>query len=313
VNDAVFSPDGRRIAAGGNQGRVSVWDVTDGRRLLSFAGHRGAVMGVAFSPDGSRLASTSFDTTVRLWDLRSGKELLILHPARNAVSRILFSADGDRLLAWTPFGEPLVWDAGGNALDRPAYILPRLDRRLAADPKDRDTRRARASLLASRGEWERAAADCAVLAELAGRGDPPWIDLGWWLGRAGDADAKASPPAGPGAVFRRADPDVNGRFDLGTLPDAYAVTWLFVRGAPRRQAVLAARLNPRLWLNGQVIHEGSERLGARTPPVRLVLPLREGWNTLVASPLSRTEGDFLDLRLSEEPFAPPAAMGGTAR
>ncbi|HAA73481.1 MAG TPA: protein kinase, partial [Planctomycetaceae bacterium] len=68
VNSVVFSPDGTRLASGGNDTNVRVWDAATGQQLLTFKGHAKSVYSVSFSPDGTRLASASWDQTVKVWD-----------------------------------------------------------------------------------------------------------------------------------------------------------------------------------------------------------------------------------------------------
>jgi RNA polymerase sigma factor (sigma-70 family) len=64
-----FSPDGKRLARGGYDHVVRVWDVQTGRPLAEFKGHKGAVTALAFSPNGRRLASASADSTALMWDV----------------------------------------------------------------------------------------------------------------------------------------------------------------------------------------------------------------------------------------------------
>jgi WD40 repeat protein/predicted Ser/Thr protein kinase len=69
-----FSPDGSRIASGGEDGTACVWDTGTGGLLATCRGHTSKVVSVAFSPDGERLVTTSSDATVRQWDAATGRE-----------------------------------------------------------------------------------------------------------------------------------------------------------------------------------------------------------------------------------------------
>lgn len=95
-----FSPDGKRLATGTDDGRVTVWDVTAGEALAPFGGHDGIVTGLAFSPDGKRLVSTASDGTALVWAVP--EKALTVGPADAAVSgfeeafRLLGSADAQQ-------------------------------------------------------------------------------------------------------------------------------------------------------------------------------------------------------------------------
>jgi len=92
-----FDSTGRRIATGGTDRSVRVWETETGRMLMEFRGHREKVYAVAFSPDGSLLVSGANDNTIRIWDLERGVEQIELHGHQNYVHGLAFSPDGKTL------------------------------------------------------------------------------------------------------------------------------------------------------------------------------------------------------------------------
>jgi WD40 repeat protein len=62
-----WSPDGKRIASGGDDNVVRIWSATTGETALQFTGHTSIVFRIAWSPDGTKIASASADDSVQVW------------------------------------------------------------------------------------------------------------------------------------------------------------------------------------------------------------------------------------------------------
>ena len=55
VENAAFSPDGRRVATASDDKTARIWDADTGRQLAVLSGHRETVYTARFSPDGRRV------------------------------------------------------------------------------------------------------------------------------------------------------------------------------------------------------------------------------------------------------------------
>ena len=91
VAAVAFSPDGRIIVSGSEDGTLKLWDAASGALTRSLKGHDQAVWSVAFSPDGRIVVSGSQDGTLKLWDAASGALVRTLkgHNRVRTVCRLL--------------------------------------------------------------------------------------------------------------------------------------------------------------------------------------------------------------------------------
>jgi WD40 repeat protein/serine/threonine protein kinase len=76
-----WSPDGAKLAAGGNDGTVHVWETASGRELQVFQVKHSPVWAVEFSSDGSRVAAWGPDGAIQIWDTNTGRlTAAVAHP-----------------------------------------------------------------------------------------------------------------------------------------------------------------------------------------------------------------------------------------
>jgi WD40 repeat protein/transcriptional regulator with XRE-family HTH domain len=117
IDSVAFTPDGKQLATGGVDGKISFWQVADGKQLLTLQGHQSWILSVSFSPNGEMLASGGEDFTIRLWNVASGECLKELEGHRNSVFSISFSPDGQTLASGDEDSTIRLWDvASGRCL-----------------------------------------------------------------------------------------------------------------------------------------------------------------------------------------------------
>ncbi len=101
ISGAAFSPDGRTIVSGYNDGSILVWDVKTGKRKQVLPTEQEWVSSVAFSPDGKIIASggacmEGLCPGITLLDSQTGEQLKSFGGGDTTLS-VCFSPDGKTL------------------------------------------------------------------------------------------------------------------------------------------------------------------------------------------------------------------------
>ncbi|MFC1652113.1 protein kinase [Planctomycetota bacterium] len=111
VYSCAFSPDGLRIASGGNDATLRIWDIEPKRKEIMLKGHADTFLCASFSPDGRRVVSGSDDESLKIWDSQSGEELMTLAGHKSWVFTVAYSPDGKKIISGSSDHSLKVWEA----------------------------------------------------------------------------------------------------------------------------------------------------------------------------------------------------------
>ncbi len=109
VRSLAWSPDGSRIASGGFDNTVQLWNTATGSTIFSYDGHTHPVEAVAWSPDGRYIASAGHDKQVQVWDAATGNSILSYQRHTKTIYALALSPDSTRIVSASRDGTVQVW------------------------------------------------------------------------------------------------------------------------------------------------------------------------------------------------------------
>ncbi|MEZ6088898.1 MAG: c-type cytochrome domain-containing protein [Pirellulaceae bacterium] len=118
-----ITSDNRRVAAGGYDQTVRVWDVQSGEEFKRLTGHNGSIYGVRFDPSGEVLATASGDETVKLWNVESGRRLSTLGQPLAEQYCVAFASGGRQVVAAGADNRIRVWKLADKSKSQISPLL----------------------------------------------------------------------------------------------------------------------------------------------------------------------------------------------
>lgn len=110
VQSVAWSLDGKRIASGGGDLTVQIWDTTSGTHTLTYHGHSSWVHSAVWSLDGKHIASGG-DYTVQIWDATTGTRVLTYNGHSSWVQSVAWSPNGKYIVSGSDDHTVQVWVA----------------------------------------------------------------------------------------------------------------------------------------------------------------------------------------------------------
>jgi WD40 repeat protein len=113
-----ISSDGKKLAAGGCDRMVRVWDlgagIANSKLEQAIENHADWVFGVVFSFDGKHLLTASRDKTAKVWDLAAKESVLTFPDHQNGVYGVALRADGKAGISVGQDNQIRYWNSAGD-------------------------------------------------------------------------------------------------------------------------------------------------------------------------------------------------------
>ncbi len=106
----LISPDNKYALIGSVDTTAVLLDLSNGKEVQHFVGHKKAVYAFDFSPDGKHIATAGGDRKINIWNIKTGELTKQLSGHQETVFDLKYSADGAHILSGSWDGTWRTWE-----------------------------------------------------------------------------------------------------------------------------------------------------------------------------------------------------------
>jgi WD40 repeat protein len=135
ATNAVYSPDGTRIATASWYGTVRIWQADPIALQLVLQGPSEPVLSIRFSKDSRRVVCVYQDNTASIWDVSTGSQLAVIDGREDGLVAADFSPDGSRIVTASTDGRFRILQAFPTTQDLVDYARSVMPRELSPEQR----------------------------------------------------------------------------------------------------------------------------------------------------------------------------------